>query len=117
MLHGGCDNMAAALAEALSRGENGPVVGLRAAGSEKYPVRLRTERGGDRLPCLPQTVRGVYAKLIYGRRIAPAVCQNLRHGPHAGGAGLCGGGIIKIDHMCNLISVIFRRRSAQKCDL
>ena len=98
VLHGGRDDVAAALAETLGGGKNGPVVGLRAAGGEKHPVGLCAEGGGDRLPRLPQTVGGVNTEGVDGRRIAPAVRERLCHGPHAGGAGLRGGGIVEIDH-------------------
>ena len=54
--------------------------------------------GGDRLPRLPQTVGGINTEGVDGRRIAPAVRERLCHGPHAGGAGLRGGGIVEIDH-------------------
>ena len=98
VLHGGRDDVAAALAEPLSCGKNGPVVGLRAARGEKHPVGLRTEGGSDRLPRLPQMVGGANTEGIDGRRIAPAVRERLRHSLHAGGAGLRRGGIIEIDH-------------------
>ena len=74
------------------------MVGLCAAGGDKHPVRLRAEGGGDRLPRLPQTVGGVNTEGVDGRRIAPAVRERLCHGPHAGGTGARGGGIIEIDH-------------------
>ena len=98
VLHGGRDDVAAALAETLGGGKNGPVVGLRAAGGEKHPVGLCAEGGGDRLPRLPQTVGGVNAERVDGRRIAPAVCERLCHSPHTGRTGLRRGGIIEIDH-------------------
>ena len=98
MLNGGGDDVLSPLAHALRGAEHGPVVGFRAAGGEKHAVGLRTEGGGDRLPRLPQTVGGINTEGVDGRRIAPAVRERLCHGPHAGGAGLRGGGIVEIDH-------------------
>ena len=98
MLDGGRDDVAAALAEAVDGREDGPVVGLSAAGGEEHAVRLCAERVRDLLPRLTQAAVCRDAKLVYGRGIAPAVRQHVGHRLHAGGTRLRGGGIIKINH-------------------
>ena len=101
VLHGGRDDMAAALAQPLGGGENGPVVGLRAAGGEKDALRLRAHGLGDILPGRAQQPGRLDAEPVHGAGIAPAGRQRIVHGRNGLGAGPGRGGVVKIDHVAS----------------
>ena len=98
MLHGGGDNVLAPLAEALNGGENGPVVRFGAAGGEKDPVRRRTHGLSHLLPAAAQEPRRLHAQVVLGAGVAPVLRQGFCNGLHGLLAGLCGGGVVQVDH-------------------
>ena len=99
VLHSRRDDVAAALAQPLGGRENGPVVGLRAAGGEKDALRLRAHGLGDILPGRAQQPGRLDAEPVHGAGIAPAGGQRIVHGRNGLGAGPGRGGIVKIDHV------------------
>ena len=111
VLHTGRDDVLVLFAEPLGGAEQGPVVGLGAAGGEEHPVRLCAHGGGHLHPGGPQELRHIDAETIEGAGIAPVFRHGGCHRRHSLGTGLRGGGIVQIDHN-NLI--IFQRRIVQK---
>ena len=98
VLHTGRDDVLFLLAEPPGSAEQRPVVGLGAAGGEKYPVRLRTHGSRHLHPGGPQLLRHVNAEPIQRAGIAPVLCQCQSHRLHSLGTGLRGGGIVQINH-------------------
>ena len=116
VLHGGRHDVAPALAEALRCGKNGPVVGLGAAGGEKYALCLRAERLRDLRPRRFQPVCRIHARPVDRRRIEPALRQQFVHRGHTGLVRPCRRRIVQINHFY-ASKIIFQRRSVQKFDL
>ena len=98
VLHGGRHDVLPALAEPLCRGENGPVVGLGAAGGKKDALRLRAQRLRDLRAGGLQALFGIDPERVDGRGIAPGAGQQLGHGIDADLRRLRRGGIVQIDH-------------------
>ena len=101
VLHSRRDDVAAALAQPLGGGENGPVVGLRAAGGEKDALRLRAHGLGDILPGRAQQPGRLDAEAVDSARVSPAGGQRIVHGRNGLGAGPGRGGVVKIDHVAS----------------
>ncbi len=101
VLHGGRDDVAAALAETLGGGENGPVVGLRAAGGEKDALRLRAHGLGNVLAGGAQQPGRLDAEAVDSARVSPVGGQRIVHGRNGLGAGPGRGGVVKIDHVAS----------------
>ncbi len=95
----GRNDMLPALLHAAGSGKNRPVVSLRAAGSEKDPLRVRAEGLCHLQAGRAHAALGLDAQTVQRAWIAPGLGQRLRHGPDGLRAGLRGGGIVKIcDH-------------------
>ena len=98
MLNGGGDDMLAPLTKALNGAENGPVIRFRAAGGEKYPIRLGAHCGSYLLPGHAKLFGSIDTEAVESAGIGPVLCHRQCHRLHRFLAGACGGGIVKIDH-------------------
>ena len=94
VFHGSGDDMLSPLAKAFDGAENGPVVGLGAAGGEEHPVRFRTHGSSHRMAGNSQLPPGFDAEGIQGGGVGPVFGQCFGHGLHSLGTGLGGGRIV-----------------------
>ena len=94
MLDGSGDDVLVLFSVAFYGAEDGPVIGLGAAGGEKHPIRFRAHGGSYLLPGGAQCPGGIDAEGVQGTGVAPVFCKGQGHGFHGLGTGFCGGRII-----------------------
>ena len=94
VLHGGGDDVPAALSKALCRAGDRPVVGLGAAGGKENALRLGAERLRHLLAGRFQALFGFDPQRVYGGGVSPRTAEKLGHRIDAGPGRLRRGGIV-----------------------
>ena len=97
MLYRSGDNVAAALMIFLCNGEYGEIIALSAAGGKKQLLRIAAHGMGHLLPGMLHGLFRSKPQLMHRGGIAPVIREGLHNGRNRLGAGLGGGGVIKID--------------------